>query len=321
MASAVSQASYLPKPTASKSSRDLFTHLPPELLLEISDHLQSSQSDLTSFAHTSQHLYGYLEGYRYKDNIKRHGSSALIWAIENKKETVVRKLLRLGADVNCRKANHAHTPLTMAVKCEWEEMVELLLSQEDIDVNFHRRLLVDAPLILAVRKGNMSIVRRLMAVPGIDVNITSDESMTPFLLAASFGNLEMMSTLLKTGRVDINAVNSKGECALWLAVGLRYGNVPLVRYLLAFPEVNVNIADQHLFTPLLWATRSNQEEVVKLLLTRKTIEVHARDMFGFSAWGWAIGRGYENIAKALDMASRKALGIHGSLVDTQCCQS
>ncbi|KAL4864738.1 hypothetical protein BDV12DRAFT_200818 [Aspergillus spectabilis] len=53
--------------------------LPPELLIMIAEHLES-EADLNALSQTNKSLYPIISDTLYRNNIKKHESSALFWA-------------------------------------------------------------------------------------------------------------------------------------------------------------------------------------------------------------------------------------------------
>lgn len=68
--------------------------------------------------------------------------------------------------------------------------------------------------------------------------------------------------------------------------------------------VNVNVKNSNGITALIAASMSNQENIVKYLLSIKNIDVNGVDKTGQTALMWAIGRGNYNIANMLLKDSR-----------------
>ncbi|KAJ5359989.1 hypothetical protein N7517_009180 [Penicillium concentricum] len=71
--------------------------LPTDLLL-IAESLPNQQ-DLSAFVQTIQRTYIVLQLYLYKNNIKYHGSSALLWAAEHGDTTLTKKMLDAGTSI------------------------------------------------------------------------------------------------------------------------------------------------------------------------------------------------------------------------------
>jgi len=81
---------------------------------------------------------------------------------------------------------------------------------------------VDAPLYMAAQKGHTEVVERLLAAPGVDVNLTYNLGTTPLYEAAQRGHTEV---------VDVNRARSNGATPLFAA--LARGNADVAQKLQA----------------------------------------------------------------------------------------
>jgi len=72
-----------------------------------------------------------------------------------------------------------------------------------------------------------------------------------------------------------------------------------VELLLNCPRVDVNLADNNGYTPLIWAADIGFLDIVKLLLCRYDIEVNKKDNTGYTALHWAADLGRERVVRAL----------------------
>lgn len=145
--------------------------LPNELLLSIANNLKSER-DLSSFTRTNAHLHNLLSDYLYENNIKQHGSSALLWAAQHGQDKTAQRLLEKGASVNVQARMSVlddtlrpcdGTPLFIAAKNGFETIVRLLI-ENDADVN-SRDEEGDSgwtPLFFAVVNGHEAVVRLLV---------------------------------------------------------------------------------------------------------------------------------------------------------------
>ena len=90
----------------------------------------------------------------------------------------VRHCLEIGADVNWKGNDfHERSGLHLAADSNYEELLELLLSQPGVDVNITDKYNM-TPLMLACLEGHENIVRRLCQVNGIDPNIRDGDGYT-----------------------------------------------------------------------------------------------------------------------------------------------
>lgn len=119
------------------------------------------------------------------------------------------------------------TPLMMATEKEHLEIMKLLL-KAGADVEGKNPSSESRPLFIAVKKGNLAAVRKLL-----DYNAAAETkgSSTPLTEATEAGNIPIMKELLaKDVRADVERTNSKGYPCLFIAASM--GHVDAVELLL-----------------------------------------------------------------------------------------
>jgi ankyrin repeat protein len=248
--------------------------LPNEIFLGIAENLES-QRDLSSFTQTNTRLYHLLSDHLYENNIKRHGSSALLWAAYHGHEKPVRRLLAKGADANVPVAESEAvarvieekggepeylaewTPLMLAAENGHGAVVKLLLengadSNSDAD---------DSPLHLAAQNRHEAVVELLIEN---GANINSDCYLrTPLTLAAENGRKAVVRLLLDRGAdVEDCYISALGAASL-------EGHKETVQMLLDW-GADPNARAGHLYYkhPLIAASLGGHTEIVQLLLDR-----------------------------------------------------
>jgi ankyrin repeat protein len=139
------------------------------------------------------------------------------------------------------------------------DVVELLLSRGDIDVN----AVVSGGLMkgytalhLAAMNGRVDVVQALLAAPGINVNAANENGWTALHVAAEYRHAGVIQALLGAG-ADVNAQISYGPWKGWTALhwAAQNGDVEVIRALLAAPNINVNNSDKSGYTALHFAAR------------------------------------------------------------------
>jgi ankyrin repeat protein len=111
----------------------------------------------------------------------------------------------------------------------------------------------------------------LTALDGIKFNFKDSDGDTA-LIGSVIGRHPICTALLSCYEgVDINATNKKGHSAFFIACYL--GEQECARILLR-KNIDVNIKDKELGTPLLAAASSGSTEIVKALLTKENVDVN-----------------------------------------------
>ncbi|KAF0700108.1 Aste57867_9339 [Aphanomyces stellatus] len=160
------------------------------------------------------------------------------------------------------------------------DVVEVLLSKQDIDVNvkFGCR---ETPLMHC---SNAAVTQLLLKHPNIHDNNLQDYH-TALTSAAWNGRADVVDVLLRQPTIQVNLTNEANETALYVAI--QQGHTDSVRLLLAKDGIDVNQTTRGL-TYLILAVELGRQEIVSLLLDVPSIELNALDDYGFTALGRAI---------------------------------
>eukprot|EP01006_Ploeotia_vitrea_P017308 TRINITY_DN48408_c0_g1_i1.p1 TRINITY_DN48408_c0_g1~~TRINITY_DN48408_c0_g1_i1.p1 ORF type:complete len:684 (+),score=76.64 TRINITY_DN48408_c0_g1_i1:30-2081(+) len=195
------------------------------------------------------------------------GSTPLIVASQCGNVEVVSLLLKSGCDVNAarnRMGCHA-SPLSVACVNGHVEVVKLLVSN-GADIN-QPTIEQETPLYVAAREGFEDIVEVLIQQEAIDMNAISpmDDACTPLHVACAGGHEEVVKILLESNRCTLEAENDEGLTPLQLAVA-EPSTEEVVELLLQHKaDVNHNYADEG--CNALWrACKRNRVKNVGLLL-------------------------------------------------------
>lgn len=238
--------------------------LPNEMILEIGENL-ASQGDIHALSQGNKRLYHLLNHHLYKTNAERHGSTALLWAVEHLDAEIARKALAAGASVMATNAR-AETPLFLAVSQPRSyQMVELLLENgaaATLDST-------PVPLIEAVSQNADIAVVQLLLQHGAGVNEEDRFGATALCWAADTGQEVVTNLLIEAGA-----------------------------------RVNLDIFPVHPYprvigTPLLAAAAGGYERIVQLLI-KHGADLHATDDFdGEDSLTKAYRRGHQAVINAL----------------------
>jgi len=155
----------------------------------------------------------------------------------------------------------------------------------------------NAALHRAAEEGNTAEVRRILAIPGVDVNLKGKWEGTPLLWASNKGHVEVVKVLLAAPGIDVNKADKDGQTPLYLAS--KEGHTEVVKLLLAVPGIDVNRAHKDGETPLVVACKLGKSEVVKVLLAAPGIDVNRADKYGNTPLHWASVQGRTEVVKVL----------------------
>ena len=183
---------------------------------------------------------------------------ALMSAIEQSHELMVKWLLSQGADPNTGKEN---TPLAQAGREGHEGIVRLLLDS-GANVNSTNKYSEVPALSSAAHRGYQSVVRTLLEY-GADVNLTDKDGVTPMLETAAKGHIPTMELLLKNGAKLDDQIPRSHSTLLLMALKNRQ---PDAAKWLIVRGVNLEAYDWNNQNALMLAKKSSYTSIVELLL-------------------------------------------------------
>ena len=251
----------------------------------------------------------------------------------------VRVLLQHNADPNLP-SDDKRTPLMIASSSNHPAVVELLLTQENLDKEAKDEAR-DNALRYATDRNNVEIMKLLLE-GGLDPNIQAGENgwtcllvaccdnypeivslllkhgANPYLvekhkknclmMAAQNGHTEIVSMLLNSEHVDIHRIINERTEQDWTALALAYDHPKVVELLLDHGGADPNIATDDGWTPLMLACqRKGVPATVEVLLKYKPNLEHVNNL-GMSAYGLARWNNLNEIMTTLERAgARKRL--------------
>ena len=145
----------------------------------------------------------------------------------------------------------------------------------------HSDTLGTTPLLLAVKRGNESIVRLLIDA-GADVNFCAQGHRSPLVIATKRGDLRLIELLLDNGaNVDGGPTCSASS----LLVACKGQQVEAAKFLLKY-QPDVNCRDDRDATALMYASEMGDGELICALLAERA-DIDACDLDGDSALTYA----------------------------------
>ena len=218
------------------------------------------------------------------------GHTALMRAaIEGHAETVALLATVPGLDLDAVEGD-GYTALTMAARKGHTHTVAALLAVPGLDGNTADGAGYTALHMSALEGHTGTVAVLLAATPGLKLNMVDQEGDTALMTAASKGHTDTVMALVAASHsalddirsrrylplsklsaledrwIDLNAANPHGYTALiWAAIG---GHMETVVALLALPELDVNAAAGS-YTALTLAEREGYNEIASLLRSRR----------------------------------------------------
>lgn len=273
--------------------------LPGELIYATAEHL--SLTDLVSLLDSTPSMNALLTPilHRIASDYK---DDALIWAMENVHEQLLRLAVECGADVNLT-TDRERTALTLAASVGWTDTVSFLLDRA-ADIEYREvwameteDMVGSTPLLFAVGYKREETAELLIA-RGANMYAENDGSFTVFMLAAKHGlhtviqsmldkgydihfrpetytrtalhlavwnrHIGVVKLLLKNG-IDVHPQTSLNRTVLDLAMESQ-ADIEMVQLLLDY-GVDIN-AQTYSRTPLYVAVSNQSTSIVDLLLSR-----------------------------------------------------
>jgi ankyrin repeat protein len=226
----------------------------------------------------------------------KSGATAMLWALHDPDK--VKLLLDSGAKV-------PDAAVFVAVTIPGASRTVKNLA--DKRANFNANNGGYTPLMAAMRSGNAETIR-LLIEQGADVRAKTKSGYTALYGAASWpGNAAVVRLLLEKGADPKVSVEIPGPAAEVftpaMAAAARGDAASLRRLLDAGAEVNIQ-GGRFARTALLWAATTGSEESVQTLLD-KGADINAKDHLGNTPLGWAKRRGETDIVKLLEKAGGK----------------
>lgn len=237
------------------------------------------------------------------------GQTALLFAVYSKQPKFIEVLLSVGADVNAKGIDGYevwHTLESFESEDEIAKIWAKFRTRKGIMSESER----EALLIEVIRKGDLVEAKRLIA-DGVDINATDEHGKTALMRAVHNNEIEIAKVLISIG-ADVgvgngwtvwdwiwgNSLSCDGEMARVL-LQIRETDMVLINAAIKgqIDEVNaqlkggvdVNVADEHGKTSLMYAAYRGHVEIIKVLL-KAGADVNASNYYGvFNGWTALMG--------------------------------
>ena len=188
------------------------------------------------------------------------------------------------------------TPLLIAVKERCAAIVFQLLDVGGADLNIDIQDTFGKSALAYAAENNDRVSAMHLLGRQADPNSHDMFRVTPLIIACKRGYLSMVKTLLKSRRLQINYTDLEGATALWHAAAQGYPDI--VRALLD-RGANPRMSNVRKKSPLIAATENGHLGCVNLLLDVMRQNVDARDDSGMCALQYACEKNFTEIAETL----------------------
>ena len=153
------------------------------------------------------------------------------------------------------------------------------------------------PLHFAAEGGYLAIVNLLLGQPRVDANLKDYSGQTALFKAANGGHYEVSELLLQQKGIQPDAVANDGFTPLLQAIFGRHHKV--VKLLLERADVNPNLRDTTYNQTPLWMASTAGDEILRMFLQRKDVEINGQSRWGETPLYQAIQRNHLSAAKML----------------------
>ena len=203
---------------------------------------------------------------------KENRVSALFYACDNGHSASVRELLSFpGIDLNVHHAKDGSTALHVITEHEDTEILELLVSHANININSVEDEGRTA-LIISASIGNVDLMKKILLHPDVDVNLLTYFDRTTALYAAvSNKKIEAVQHLLSQPQTNVN----KGMSSpLGVSVGKRYTSI--VKSIIRCPKTEIRNAKWHGILVTDYANQKRFNDISYLLQNQDLLLVGAK---------------------------------------------
>ena len=228
------------------------------------------------------------------DEIEQKFRNLLFYSIREGEIKEVELLLDKGVDVHADD-RVGWPPMVRAADYGQLAIVQTLLARgaDPLRGTAGNRL----PLHFAAEGGYVAIVSLLLRQPSVDPNLKDYTGQTALFKAANGGYFEVVELLLQQKSVEPDAVSNDGFTPLLQAIFEKHHKV--VQLLLDRADVNPNLRDTTYSQTPLWMASTAGDDILRMFLQRKDVEINGQSRWGEPPLYQAIQRNRPSAAKML----------------------
>ena len=210
----------------------------------------------------------------------------------------VKYLVEAGADLNVQD-EFGNTALMLAARAEWLNSVKYRTERMSVSSLIQTNNEGQTALMIAASNNSseQTSCLKFLVEAGADLNVQNKRGYTALMHASKRGSVESVKLLTERMSVPtLNQANDKGQTALMLAAS-RY--VDILKYLVE-AGADMNVQCKRGYTALMHASKSGNEESVKLLTERVSVStLNQANDYGQTALMLATSRCDDNDAVIL----------------------
>jgi ankyrin repeat protein len=253
------------------------------IVLEDYNHgyIEIPKNNINVYHPNKHYIYNRLIKY-YKNNLPFDEEGILQYEFKLRKFDLLKLLLgKPSININENKF------LVNVIEQNNIEILELIISRNDFDVNIIISGRYNTLLLLAITKNYIKVVELLLKKENININSTDYQGCTNLIHACINNYKEIIKLLLLHCNIDVNAKYLiDGKSALMF---LCYkNNIELIELILLNENININDKDISGKTALMYAIRNDNIELTELLLSKECININDKDNSGKTALIYAI---------------------------------
>ena len=189
-------------------------------------------------------------------------------------------------------------PLCIASQEGKYEIIKTLLSHPRVDIEKYS---IYESFKIAIFFGYIDIVTFFLQNLKIDINKIFPDGSTGLGIICEQGHLNIIDIFLNHPKINLNLGNDD-ESPLYIAC--KCGKYEIVKKLLSFSEININIEKKSGVTPLYITCQYGFLSIVELLLEDKRIDVNKRRICGADSFFISCEKGHYDIINRLLKDSR-----------------
>ena len=226
-----------------------------------------------------------------------NGYTALHWAVEKERITIVAQLLS-DRRVNINpKGKKNITPLRIAIKLKLKEIIKMFEDRMTPLEVVRTKYQGNAPLVKALGAKDEDAAEALLD-DGEDPNKVNKGGSNALLVAAQRGcSLPLFNRILSKID-DVNTGDNDGQTALISAAGNNH--LDMVKALMNHPRINVNAVDEFENTALHMAVLNNHPTIVQQLLSDDKIDTSIKGKYVGTPFQVAIEKDFKDIIKIFE---------------------